>query len=281
MGIEDHLGTTDFLDNIEDILGEAKDIKDPTIYSDPAKVDKLVSILRDLSKDGTGVAAYAPLGLFVKGRVMKHHFAISAFDLPEVGGSPRIDLNRIAVALPSDPNSIANNDSKVVLKGIEPREFAVSYARSLLADRLFVGANLKLITGTTYFYEQSILESDNEIIDMDKFTENKKTSTDIGLDIGVIYLPIKRLRIGLTARDINSPSFTSKGGDIDLDSQVRCGVAFIPFKSLRIAADIDLTENSSLIEGSKDRRIGFGAEKGFLSKHDLFCDNHSPILLFS
>ncbi|MBI5183168.1 MAG: hypothetical protein HY999_02250, partial [Nitrospinae bacterium] len=51
-----------------------------------------------------------------------------------------------------------------------------------------------------------------------------------------------------------------------LDPQVRAGVVIIPFKSLNVAADIDLTENSSLIEGSKDRRIGFGAEKGFLSE---------------
>ena len=88
--------------------------------------------------------------------------------------------------------------------------------------------------------------------------------------------PFNWLNLGLTARNINSPSFDAAGvgknsdlpesiqkmeEDLTLDAQVRAGLALMPLKNLVLAMDVDLTENNGVnLPEFKSRLISFGAE---------------------
>ena len=66
------------------------------------------------------------------------------------------------------------------------------------------------------------------------------------LDLGLLARPYDWLRVGLVARNVNSPTFDrnidlpGQSNEFVLEPQVRMGVAAIPFKNWIIAADIDL-----------------------------------------
>jgi hypothetical protein len=64
-------------------------------------------------------------------------------------------------------------------------------------------------------------------------------------------------------RNLNSPKFDrpdTVGGDYTLDRQVRLGLAFNPANFWTLAADVDLTENDTPVDGFKSRQLALGTE---------------------
>lgn len=172
------------------------------------------------------------------------------------------------IAAAAAGNSYTNNTSALTVAGASFVEIAAGYAWNLdkWMHGLSLGANLKLINGRTAATSFRFLsESDTA----DAFTlEDTKASWAPSADLGLLW-DVKqtyagapfRPKVGLVMRNINSPSFdTPAGGDYDLDRQVRLGVALNPTKFWTLAADMDLTKNSTPVDGFDSRQLALGTE---------------------
>lgn len=161
----------------------------------------------------------------------------------------------------SSGGTIDNNTSRLLFKGIAIAEVPLTYGRKL-NDDFAVGANVKFMTARVYNTQVAIMNQNTEFGDalstaLDDYTD----STNFGVDLGALYRFGDKLRFGVVARNVNSPSFDMKpllAGDKDSiseDAQVRAGVAYRPFKSLLLAADIDITENDTTVSSTAASRI--------------------------
>ena len=169
--------------------------------------------------------------------------------------------NRNAYEASSLQYALDNNLTTLGAKGLALVEIPISYAHAfdVPMGELSVGGSLKLMQGTTYTQTLSIDDKDG--LDSDNLDENQKDSSNIGLDLGVLFKPttVPALRVGLVAKNINAPAFdTADGGEIKADLQVRTGVQYTLTDSLEVAGDLDLTTNKTLINGYDSQMFGGG-----------------------
>ena len=173
---------------------------------------------------------------------------------------------------PLSSNYIGNNTSEVILNALSVTEVGMGYGHELpWVPGLNVGANVKALIGMVGYQNQSITQNGSSNLSLSK---NAETNVEPGIDVGALWdlnrfaswLPF-RPRVGITARNINNPSFkepaiavaNGAASQLDLGSQVRAGVALSPFHFWNIAADADLTANHT-IEGLPSRIVGVGTE---------------------
>ncbi|MBN2301748.1 MAG: conjugal transfer protein TraF [Lentisphaerae bacterium] len=189
--------------------------------------------------------------------------AVGAFSDVQAGVAPIIDRTRINISLPSDPNSIANNETKIVFKGIALTEVPLGYAQkiSFAGHQLNVGGAVKFMSATTFDGSINIEDvGDSGNLD-NKLSRMDMEDNNFGVDLGVLYIaPADLLSAGLVVKNINSPSFdTVEGNTIDENMQLRAGVeAALLKRKLRASFDLDLTENETVIQGYNSRFAGIG-----------------------
>ena len=256
----EHNDIIDRLQEISDILGDYG-FDDPQIYLDPNKINQLLNIFRQLDEPGTGLVGNGNIGLiFGKG-----NFSFGLVDLAYLGGWVDMDLDRIELAPPSFPNSIANNQSTVTALGLESREVTVNYARGI--GQILAGGNVKYIFGRTYYKSVSVADENNDV----ESSFEKTSDSDFAIDAGFLYpSPEKKWKAGLVLRNINSPSFAYQDTEIKLKPQVRAGVVYEIKDNFVIACDLDLTENETMTPGYNDRTLGVGIEKKTQSEKFAF-----------
>lgn len=163
--------------------------------------------------------------------------------------------------------TIDDNTSSLVFRGIAVAEVPLTYGRKI-NDDFAVGGNVKFMTAQVFNMNVLLNNVDDFGDALDQALDDSTTSTNFGIDLGALYRFGDRLRFGVVARNVNSPSFDMKplapGGADSLseDIQVRAGVAYRPFSALLLAADIDVTENESAIlsSASKSRVVSAGLE---------------------
>ena len=179
--------------------------------------------------------------------------------------------------------SYKDNETLVMADAATFGEMSLGYGQQVIPG-LKVGGNFKVISGYTAQSGVMVLTEDEKIEDiLDKAYDNKKNSTNIGIDLGVMgnlsQLLDKEIfwnpQFGLTARNLNSPKFDRPDAPTDINAaiqrnwrtdkyelkpQVRAGVAVNPFKWMTAAADIDVTENDTMIDSIKSRQLAFGLE---------------------
>jgi len=200
-------------------------------------------------------------------------------------------LNTLIPALSAqvgDTQSIDNNRTAVVLKTIAYVEFPISYGHPISLGRfgqLGIGASVKPIIGRVYSSEL-LLVADNSVDSgniTSNMTKNYKQSTNVTVDLGAFYKYGSWLNVGLVAKNLTSPKFSApelkdqRGNLVTLDAkgnpvaaaekvtlkpQVRMGVALDPLSWLTIAADLDLTNNETVLSSAdyKSRNLGGGIE---------------------
>ncbi len=172
--------------------------------------------------------------------------------------------------------SFENNESAIVGQGAVIGEIPLSYGYAI-NQYLSVGANLKFIYAYTYSTRITLDEAeDGDYIE--EVIDNTDTAYSFGIDLG-IYCRWKQLRAGLLARNLNAPSFDfpSPVGvpepvdalmktSFRLEPQIRLGLAYLPFDSLVLAVDVDLTGNETFfgqLPGGGDhtsQNVSFGLE---------------------
>jgi len=171
--------------------------------------------------------------------------------------------------------SFSSNTSNLNVKAASFTEFAAGYARAAnkLLSGLSIGGNLKIIRGQVGDKTFKFLEEDETGDAFKDLNDYVKTSVKPALDIGFLWnvndkypkLPFKP-RVGLTIRNINSPSFDGPNGKYKLDRQARLGIALSPFNWWHFAADLDLTKNSTEVDGFDSRQLSFGTEINILNR---------------
>ncbi len=196
-------------------------------------------------------------GLYFKGHFGEHAFGFNVSDVA-TGGAFVDPTNRF--------QQVANTvQGAMLLRGLEARQAAFSYAYAF-ADKTFaIGVTAKLIQGAAY--TSSVAVNSGQDVTLSDDLGKAKISTNYGIDVGAIYRPSSWLRLGVVAKDINGPEFDAPDGStMKLDPQVRGGVAVNPWSSLTLTADMDITSNKTLIPGVKSQVLSLGAEQTILSE---------------
>jgi len=161
--------------------------------------------------------------------------------------------------------ALDNDLTYVDAKGLVLLEVPISYAKTFDIEQgeLSVGGSLKLMQGTTYVKKLTIDTDSEESTDDDEWEDNKKDSSNIGIDLGVLFKPneVENLTVGLVAKNINSPKFdVVEGADLKADIQIRTGLLYTILDDVDFALDLDLTNNNTLINGYKSQVLGGGID---------------------
>ncbi|HIP06880.1 MAG TPA: type IX secretion system membrane protein PorP/SprF [Mariprofundaceae bacterium] len=169
-------------------------------------------------------------------------------------------MNTIANAAGTD---LANNNTALSVRGVAISEVGFTYGYAI-NERLSVGGVLKLMQADIIAADTKLF-STNSGISFDQ--NNTETSTAFGLDLGVMYR-IPSWQIGLTVKNINTPSFEHSGAGTfanvpylyELKPQAKFGAAWIPTDTVSVELGYDLTENEGAVASSKSQYWNIGAE---------------------
>jgi hypothetical protein len=168
-------------------------------------------------------------------------------------------------------SAYTNNTTNVQFRGVIVTEAAIGYAHRFFVNDLFWGGNFKIVSGNVGFFKQNVLQNSTDTLDpVDKFTSNTKNQVKPAIDLGVLYDKRKtwRTRLGVVAKNLNSPSFDQPDAAVSagvttpvtLHTQVRAGAAFYPLNFWTIATDLDLTKNLTQVNGFTSRQWSLGTE---------------------
>ena len=162
-------------------------------------------------------------------------------------------------------------------------ELSLGYGAKVMKG-IKIGGNVKLVSGYTAETGVMLLTDNDDFKDIiNKAYDNKKNTNTWALDLGALVnfaeLTGKDIwwnpQVGVTARNINGPKFdrpdmpagtaaaiaTEWNSDkYQLKPQVRAGVSVNPKNWMTLAADIDVTENDTLLNGIKSRQLALGME---------------------
>lgn len=164
-------------------------------------------------------------------------------------------------------SSFNNNDSGLVLKGINYTEVAIGYSQKV-TEFLIVGGKLKYLFGKTLYYDFKVFQ-EHETIDFNDLQEleNKLTKnvSSIGLDVGTIYkLPVPSIEtnVGLVIKNLIEPQFDFPSTDekLTFQRQLTLGVSSKLYKVLTLAVDYDLNKTKTLVDGYDIQNFSVGLE---------------------
>ena len=224
-------------------------------------------IANRLNQPGAALSLNGSAGLYFKGHLGEHAFGVNVSDVATGGG---YISNPVRATCNPDPNNCATATSvsiagAMAFRGLEARQLAFSYAYAFSDKTFSVGVTAKVIQGVSYL-GSATLQGGNGVSLSTHF--GKPTiSTTYGIDVGAIYKPSSWIRFGIVAKDINKPTFNdASGGEVRLEPQVRGGVALNPWSTLTLTADVDITENNTLLAGVKSQYLSLGAEQTFLTE---------------
>ena len=241
------------------------------------------AVLRGMSGGRNG-ASVMPQGQF---SVQAGDYGLGLFLSGEVAGTAAIDANRLNLIVAGtgafagryfqyDPGTdtyfettaadyqassleyaLDSGLTHMRVQGLVIYELPFSYGVKV-SDNLGVGVSLKYLRGTTY---NSRLQIDTATGSVDSQIEGgEKTSSDFGLDLGVLYSPLPNLRLGLVGKNLNGPKFETAvpSENFKLSAMARAGANVSLGESLDVALDVDLTENNTLLGDVKSRYVGGG-----------------------
>lgn len=179
----------------------------------------------------------------------------------------------------SAQTTLQNNKSSVFVKGIGIQEVAFAYGIPVYENLFRLGIAPKVQIGTTFFniFDVSNIQDDvssgEDVIEEleDIYNRSQKTETKFNLDVGAAWAPWDWLEFGITGKNLIPAEFEFQQPpdgrfsipDFELDPQARAGVLVKPFgwKWLKIAAEGDLTKNSTSLFGNfQERIVGGGFE---------------------
>lgn len=158
-----------------------------------------------------------------------------------------------------------DNQTRITFSGFTLMEVPLSYGRAL-NEHWAVGGNLKLMRGRVYGNQVRIF--DDEADDVITQTEERyEQTTTFGVDLGVMGR-WEHFQAGLTGRNLNAPTFDGfrdpesnyRFDDVTLDPHFRAGLAYIPFNTLTLEVDYDLTAQETALPGYETQYAAVGLE---------------------
>ncbi len=163
------------------------------------------------------------------------------------------------ITIHSAPGDLTKNNTVISTRGAVISEVGVTYGYSM-NDNLSFGTVLKYLRADLIATDVLIFSNPNA-----KTTsfnrDNIETSSGVGIDLGAMYR-IPDWQFGLTARNVNSPSFEHKasGYVYKLRPQAKVGVAWIPSNTFTVEAGYDITKNNGAVANSKSQYWNVGLE---------------------
>lgn len=249
----DRLGLGDALHDLENF---------DTSNTTPGNVARAQSIADRINRPGATVSVNGSAGLYLKGHLGEHAFGFNVSDVATGGGFVSTPVQATQPGGAGTPISVAG---QMALRGLEARQLAFSYAYAFFDKTFSIGITAKVIQGAAY-NGSTVLQGGSGVSTTDHFGK-PNISTAYGIDIGAIYRPSSWVRFGVVAKDINKPTFDAAGGgELQLEPQVRVGVAVNPYSSLTLAADVDATSNKTFAPGVKSQLLSLGLEQTILSE---------------
>jgi hypothetical protein len=195
----------------------------------------------------------------------RSHHVGAALALPVVGLSfNQLTLKEIRPSATVAPQPVRQEGAAVpLLRRVRTQHIGLSLAHSL-GDALVVGTTLRVVSGSVAAAPVSPDESLERGLEDDGELEGAG-ATRFTADVGMLAF-VGRVRLGVTARNLTSPSFEDPvGGRAELRRQVRIGAAYgggAPVYQRRlwtVAIDADLTDVRAA--GGDRRALAVGAER--------------------
>ena len=212
--------------------------------------------LADRINGGT-ISAAAAGGLYFKGHFGEHAFGFNISDVATGGAfvDPNNRFRQVG----------GNVQGAFLLRGLEARQAAFSYAYAF-ADKTFaIGVTAKAIQGAAYAGSATV--TGGQDVTLTDSLGKAKLSSAFSIDVGAIYRPASWLRFGVVAKDLTQPVFDAPDGTkFKMLPQVRGGVAVNPYSSLTLTADMDVTSNKTFVPGIKSQVLSVGAEQTILNE---------------
>lgn len=193
----------------------------------------------------------------------------------DVGATPLIDTTHV------DQSNINQNTSALIVRGARILELGAGYGHELpFAPGVLVGGDVKYMHALVGVGSYGIVSSINNTSKSDiinTLKSNESNSSNIGVDLGALWDVDKTFgnawwspKVGLTGRNLNNPKFAQPllntpagaigGGRYAVNPTVRMGAAITPLHFWNLAADLDLTNNTTRVSGVKSRQLGLGTE---------------------
>lgn len=151
-------------------------------------------------------------------------------------------------------------DAQIKAFGYVGKELGLSIARkfSLLGMDLSIGVRPKTISLEAVDHTESVQTIDVTADNIRNWVEDLDSLNTV--DAGLVLDVLDSLRVGFTASNLISDSFTTaNGGKIDFDTHYRAGVAF-DAGFLTLAADMDLNEIKPIGYEDPSRMMAVGLE---------------------
>lgn len=244
----------------------AKDLRDLKNRGAAATQGEINAALDKIDQPGGGLRFDADFGTEFRAGKLGVFFNATA----DVGAVPQVDRTNTA------PNTLQNNNSKLIVKGANIIELGAAYGHELPARGLYLGGALKVMSAQVGYADYFIVRNDstqNDIVD--KLDEGGRNSSNFGVDLGALWdldrsfngVALKP-RLGLVGRNLNNPSFkqpdaATRAGLSDkfkVNPQVRLGASLSPSSWWNLAADLDLTRNLTPVDNAASRQLGVGSE---------------------
>lgn len=200
-------------------------------------------------------------------------YALRSNNLPTSDLQTVVDLiETVGSQSSAGGGSLGDNTTVVALRGYAAAEVPLSYGYAL-NDNISIGANLKVLRGRVYGTQLLVFDNNSGDLISESRDDYEETTT-FGIDLGVMAR-VSKFSFGLVGRNLNSPKFdgfskttTLSNGqpwsftvaDVTLDPQLAAGVAFIPFDTLTLELDCDLTSNKTAFPGYETQNLGLGLE---------------------
>ena len=171
-----------------------------------------------------------------------------------------------AAADGSDDLSDNTTAVEVTAFGLTEVPFTFGYAFN---DYFAVGGNLKAMVGRVYATDIVVFKSESSDI-VSNMTEEYEQTLTWGLDLGAMAR-FRWVQLGIVGRNLNTPTFNGPTitladnskktfDDVKVKPQFAAGLAFIPWQTVTIEIDYDLTKNESQLEGYDTQYLRVGAE---------------------
>ena len=158
-----------------------------------------------------------------------------------------------------------DNQTEVTFRGFGVMEVPLTYGYAI-NETWSVGGNLKFMRGRVYGNQVVIFDDDSDDV-IAKTDERYEETTNVGVDVGLMGR-WEMFQVGLMGRNLNSPTFDGfrdpetghKYDDVTLDPHARAGIAFIPFNTLTLEVDYDLTAQSTVRDDYETQFLSAGFE---------------------
>lgn len=159
--------------------------------------------------------------------------------------------------------TLNQNLSALRMYGVNLIEIPLSFGYAF-NENLAIGGNIKAMIGRVYGTDVIVFgdDVDGAIRSAD---ENYEETLTWGVDLAIMAR-LKMLNLGLTARNLNTPTFdgptvgATQFADYEIAPTVTAGAAFIPFETVTLALDLDLIESETVLSNYKSQYVRLGAE---------------------